>query len=281
MNPRSNESKEEYKIQLCKRVGFYLEQLFHGRTREMARYLGITHSVISKVSRGLQGPGEDFLNRLSGHPLVNTDWLLKGIGEPIPPTTSGTLPVSESILPGAPVNHRKLLTGERYPVSATQEYHSRYWLRHSYDLPSLWIMSGDLLLIETDSNQLSRLDLIHHKLCAVSVPKGDATIPLLASISVVDDKLRAKFPIGEGSLWQALVGSSTQNSSRISVAERRKKLRRRISPRRQKNENAADKNEHPHTGMDLSSTDLTERFISAEDIKGIALLLERTTVFRQ
>lgn len=177
MNPKSTESKEEYRTQLCERVAFYRDNLFHGRTREMARYLDITHSVISKVTRGLQGPGEDFLNRLSGHPLVNTDWLLKGIGEPILPLTSGTLPVSESILPGAPVHHRELLTGERYPISNAQENHSRYWFRHGYDLPKLGIMAGDLLLIETDRNQLLRLDLIHHKLCAVSVPRGDSDLP--------------------------------------------------------------------------------------------------------
>ncbi len=264
MNARREAAKTDRRNQLCERFAFVRDHLFNGRTREMARHLNVTHSVISKVCRGQQGPGDQLLARLSDHPRVNTRWLLEGIGDPLLPVTSGTLPVSNAILPGPPGIHRGMLSGERYPVAADLERDSRYWLRQADDLPNVSMLAGDLLLVETDSDQLARLDLVHRKLCAVTICQDDTPIFVLASVFIERGKMRANFLVRPGS---PLVSTEPP--------KRKKPPRRRIGRLKGNDEgkSAGGKARRPDVRAD------TETIIGIEDIVGLVLLLERRELF--
>jgi len=197
MTQKKTDPKAKRRKEICERFGYYHDHLFHGQTREMARTLGITHSVISKIRRGLQGPGEQVLAALESHKQVNSRWLLEGEGEPILPLTGGTLPIALDILPDRPALHPDLLTGERYPVSAERERDTRYWLR-LYDThplvqaPHLCMLPNDLLLVETDLAHFGRPDVMDNTLCAIELPRSTAPQFTFAAISVQGDKIFAK-----------------------------------------------------------------------------------------
>jgi len=176
---------------LCERFAHYYQHLFHGKTREMARFLGVSHSVVSKVRRGLQGPGEQLLEALGEHPQANVGWLRTGEGEAILPSTVGSLPVVTAILPGPPSTCREMLGGERHPVVPDNERITRYWLRMGICIPSLWVIPNDILLVETAADHLHRLDLIDRRLCAVALESGMAARYQLALIVIERDKLFA------------------------------------------------------------------------------------------
>jgi len=146
----------------------------------MAEDLGVSHGLISKVCNGIQMPGKSLLKALAEHPLVNSDWLYRGGGEPLLPPTAGTLPVSNAILPGLPSTCGSLLTGERLAVSRAWESDSRYWLRlrpksELLEVASLGLSAGDLLLVETSQDYLERTDLLADRICLVSETHENAT----------------------------------------------------------------------------------------------------------
>src|SRR5436190_21351486 len=65
------------------RIAWLLTHLFGGNMRRMAEAVGVTHSVLSKVVGGQQGPGRRLLESIASHPKVNPDWLFSGEGEPL------------------------------------------------------------------------------------------------------------------------------------------------------------------------------------------------------
>jgi hypothetical protein len=138
----------------------------------MAADLGVTQSLISKIVRGTQGAGRDFLARLGMQPGICKEWLENGEGEPFTSTLAGTLPVADRILPGAPNSHANLLSGDRHPVAPALDGDTRYWLRL---LPSepllavtpLQLRAGDHLLMETETTWTRRVDLLPGRICGV------------------------------------------------------------------------------------------------------------------
>ncbi len=160
----------------------------------MARFLGATHSVVSKIRRGLQGPGERLLAALALHPSVNARWLNDGIGDPILRAAFGTRPISEVILPGPPATCQELFGAERYPIAPVFDSESTYFLRVttctkfvSGAVPG--ILPGDLLLIETASEYLARTEHINQKLCAVALPSEAQKTYVLAKVFVDRERL--------------------------------------------------------------------------------------------
>ena len=66
--------------------------------------MGVSQSLISRVTNGLQGAGPDLVGALKRLPGLNPRWLDSGEGAPLLPATRGTLPVARGILPGEPAS---------------------------------------------------------------------------------------------------------------------------------------------------------------------------------
>jgi hypothetical protein len=163
----------------CGRVRFLLEHLWASNQSRMAADLGVTQSLVSKICRGSQGPGREFLAALARQPGVHAEWVLRGEGTPLVPSTHGTLPVACGILPGWPERHPELMTGERSPVAAAYDKPSRYWYRIPADCPALRaaelaLLPGDLLLLDADVTAwLDRLSDFVGRMFGVRVRRGE------------------------------------------------------------------------------------------------------------
>ncbi len=167
------------------RVKFLLDYHWGGNQRQMARDLGVSQGLISKIVRGHQGAGKRFLATLARQPGVNADWVLRGEGQPLTLPPKGTLPVAAGVLPGPPEQHPQLLTGQRHPVAEALDRASRYWLELPPGSPllrdeSLHLLAGDLLLMEADPAWTGRMDLIEGRLGGIHLPRGqqEASYPL-------------------------------------------------------------------------------------------------------
>jgi hypothetical protein len=155
------------------------ELLFDGKQRRASRALGMSQANLSRVINGIYPPTDRLIELLAQQPTVNSRWLYDGLGEPLIPVTSGTLPVTTNILPGPPIAHTNLLSGDRHPIANVLENESRYWLKLLPDNPifhtnMFHVNPGDLLLIETARDQLDRNDIVLGHLCALSLEKRGA-----------------------------------------------------------------------------------------------------------
>ena len=155
-----------------KRVKYVLEIIWSGNQREMARAVGISQSLISKVVTGQQPPGKRFMSALAKYPGINADWVMHGTGHAVEFPQRGSLPVADGVLPGPPLEVPHLLSGSRHPVAAQYDRTSRYWLLLTDLSPvvrdqSHRLASNDLLLLETDTAWTRRTDLVDGRLCGV------------------------------------------------------------------------------------------------------------------
>ena len=163
----------------AERVAWLLEALWGGNRSDMARDIGVTHSVLVKVAAGTQNPGRRLLEAISGHPKVNPVWLVSGEGEALlEPRTGSTegwpVPVSRQLLDGPLDQDRKLLTGDTYPVAGNHYRRTRYWLRIQSKepvtkTPHTDIRPGDLILMETDPIYWQNPAVIHACISAVRI----------------------------------------------------------------------------------------------------------------
>jgi transcriptional regulator with XRE-family HTH domain len=155
-----------------KRVKYVLEVIWGGKQREMARAVGITQSLISKVVSGLQPPGKRVMEALAKYPAINADWALHGTGHAIEFPQRGSLPIAFGVLPVPPLEAPHLLSGSRHPVADQYDRNSRYWLLLTEQSPVVRhqphrLASNDLLLLETDAAWTRRTDLVDGRLCGV------------------------------------------------------------------------------------------------------------------
>jgi hypothetical protein len=161
------------------RVLRLFELLFDGNQGRASRALGMSQPNLSRIINGVRPPTDRLIELLAQQPSVNSRWLYDGLGEPLIPVTSGTLPVTTNILPGPPIAHTNLLSGDRHPIANVLENESRYWLKLLPDNPILHanmyhVNPGDLLLVETARDQLDRNDIVLGHLCALSLEKRGA-----------------------------------------------------------------------------------------------------------
>lgn len=168
--PKVKPDQEEQR----ERLSYYLRVLYRGNQRVMADAAGVTQSFVSKILSGAQQPSAGFLDTLSRQPLVNPAWLLRGEGEPLLPSTAGTLPVSDLILPGTPSAYPDLIGANRHAVATPLESSTRYFFRvpPTSDIvlrSELAIRAGDLLLIETAADVIHRLDVVLNQICALRI----------------------------------------------------------------------------------------------------------------
>jgi plasmid maintenance system antidote protein VapI len=153
------------------RIATLLDIRWGGRQRQMARDLGVTQGLISKIVHGQQGAGARFIAALTRQLGVNAEWVLRGEGPPLSLHQRGSLAVSQVILSGSPLENSHLLSGARHPVAEELDRGTRYWLevQNSWlaQVDALRIRPGDLLMVETASETTMRLDFIEGRLCCV------------------------------------------------------------------------------------------------------------------
>ncbi len=65
------------------RIGYLLQHVWFGNQSEMARDLGCSQSLISKVVAGERSPGHKLMQALTEHPTINKGWLIAGEGPPL------------------------------------------------------------------------------------------------------------------------------------------------------------------------------------------------------
>ena len=165
------------------RVEWLLKVIWDGNRSEMARKVGCSQSVISKVVAGTQGVGGKLLADIAAHPKVNPRWLISGIGEPL--LASGeaaagglVLPIARQPLSGEPDEHRDELSEQTFPVPAAYYRRTRYWLAIERGAPVLndpaeHIDVGDMLLIEAAREWCKHMPNVDRRLCVVSLSKKD------------------------------------------------------------------------------------------------------------
>ena len=104
------------------RVTWLLDHVWNGNRSEMARAIGVTHSVLTKVAAGQQNPGRRLLDAVASHPKISPAWLLTGQGEPLvavspeTPTGGWPVPIFRQLLSGSLEQNRSLSTGEYFPL---------------------------------------------------------------------------------------------------------------------------------------------------------------------
>lgn len=159
------------------RVTWLLKQVWSDNRSAMARDIGVTHSVLTKIASGTQAPGRQVLSKLAEHPKVNPTWLLTGSGEPLlvkndSPEEGWPLPIAAQALPGDMEKFRALLSGESFPVAGAFYRPSRYWLRVSVHeplakVPQAALNIDDLVLLETDPIFWNHGEMVDKRIVAV------------------------------------------------------------------------------------------------------------------
>ena len=162
----------------AERVVWLLESVWGGNRSAMARDVGCSHSVLSKIAAGYQSPGRRLLTDIAAHPKVNPAWLLGGEGEPMlalrpdAPADGWPVPISKHLLPSSPDKDRSLLSGEHFPTAGAFYRSTRYWYDVQKNEPIVRdtaskIDAGDLLLMETDPNWRRSCARVEDKTCVL------------------------------------------------------------------------------------------------------------------
>jgi transcriptional regulator with XRE-family HTH domain len=160
------------------RARLVLDQLYGGNQSRLARDVGVSQSLISKVARGERTPGRKLLEALARLPGVRPEWALRGEGAPFAPTTRGTLPVALGVLPGWPERFPERLTGQRHPIAEALERASRYWMAVPAGSPltavaCLALLPGDLILFDANPDVWeSNLEQLQGRLFGVKLHRG-------------------------------------------------------------------------------------------------------------
>lgn len=178
------------------RVTWLLEHVWGGNRSQMARDIGVSHSVLAKIASGTQSAGRRILGAIAAHPKVNPTWLLTGHGEPLlasstaAPAEGWPLPISRQLLWLRPREQRDFFTGETFPVAGALYRETRYWLRvlpanSLVQHPFLSVRPYDLLLMETDPAFWATAEQIDQRICGVLRP-GELQ-PRLGQFAINDE----------------------------------------------------------------------------------------------
>jgi len=181
MKKKSEPSRQPASAQTAAdRVTWLLNQIWNGNKSEMARAIGVTHSVITKVAAGQQQAGRRLMAAIASHPKVNPAWLMTGQGEPLlassqeSPSDGWPVPIFGQLILGPPDQNRDLSSGESFPLPGSLYRQSRYWLRVApgdsiVKHPTARIRPYDLLLIETDPRWWQSVETFDERICAVQL----------------------------------------------------------------------------------------------------------------
>jgi transcriptional regulator with XRE-family HTH domain len=178
------------------RIAWLLEHLWEGNQSKMASAVGCSQSLLSRVLAGQQAPGRQLLERIAQVPRINSAWLLSGRGAALfPEPDLDGLPISRVLLPGPPADYPEQWLSVRHPVPRAFHAAGRYWLYVGSDFPiapskSAKVDVGDLILMETDFDEISRDSWVDRTLAVVLFWNDDEPIYRLC-------ELTHKEPMGE------------------------------------------------------------------------------------
>jgi len=171
------------------RVAWALAHVWHGSQSRMAADIGVDQSTISVVVRGKRSPGKRFMNQVAAFPMLNANWILNGLGEPLifqeQPGCGGQYfcPVAGYPLPRKPQSCRGMLTAFYRPVAAPDFSEERYWLQVEIgDFHDKGFLRGDWLLMDAGRAWLDYPQLLAGQPCIVLTGRRNAqtcTIRLL------------------------------------------------------------------------------------------------------
>ena len=68
---------------VAERVDWFLQGVWQGSQSKMGRDIGVSQSAVSAIVTGARNPGNRFLAKLAAYPMINANWLLNGMGEPL------------------------------------------------------------------------------------------------------------------------------------------------------------------------------------------------------
>jgi hypothetical protein len=181
-----------------------IKNVFGGSQTVMARSLGCSPSMISRVVAGEKEPGPRLLMALASFPGISRRWALTGQGEPLsslgpePVAGDAMLPIARQLVPGHLEAYREFLTDACLPVLRRDYSRSRYWLVvDNDDHAERGLLPGDAILVESDGSWLSKPLLLRGKWC-VLLPNTDGA-PLLRRIE--DDEYPETVIVDSPSVW--------------------------------------------------------------------------------
>jgi transcriptional regulator with XRE-family HTH domain len=162
------------------RFRIVLKIFFAGSQSAMARKLGCSQPMISRVVAGEKEPGPRLLMALASCPGVSRRWVLTGIGKPLAPlgreATEGdaALRIARQFVLGPLGAHRDQLSDAYLPVLHRDYSPSRYWFILDDDRQAKHgLLRGDAILVETNGSWLVNPLLLRGKWC-VLLPSDDA-----------------------------------------------------------------------------------------------------------
>jgi hypothetical protein len=163
---RQVEETPESSSALTARLNLLCKLIWKGNRSRMAKDLGISQPVMSRVLAGQQAPSTKLLEALARWPRLNVRWLFNGEGEPLSDRGLGDggghfCPVASRLLPGSPQEHPELLTGLSLAVATAYYSPTTYYYRLEPRDPLVGakgsrMAAGDYLLIETAPAWVSR-----------------------------------------------------------------------------------------------------------------------------
>ncbi len=184
-----------------------LHDVFGGSQTLMAKGLGCSQPMISRVAAGEKEPGSRLLMALASFPGISRRWALTGRGEPLsslgpePVAGDAMLPIARKLVPGQLEAYREYLSDACLPVLRRDYSPSRYWfLVNNDDQAERGLLRGDAILVQADGAWLGNPLLLRGKWCVV-LPHTDGE-PRLRQIAddeypeivAVDSPLASIFP---------------------------------------------------------------------------------------
>ena len=164
--------------------------VFAGSQSALARSLGCSPSMISRVVAGEKEPGPRLLMALANLPGISRRWALTGQGEPLsslgpePVAGDAMLPIATRLVPGHLEAYREYLSDACLPVLRRDYSRSRYWfIMTNDDHAERGLLRGDAILVESDGSWLGKPKVLKNKWCAIC-PEPEAA-PVLGHVDIV------------------------------------------------------------------------------------------------
>lgn len=158
----------------AQRIAWLLDHIWAGCQSAMARDIGVSQPVISRVVRGVQEPSSLLLGVLRKVPRINWDWLQHGDGEPLAEDVdiASSLPVFDRLVTADQLAASRLLSVERMPAARMLLSAARYFLRlgPSDDVVkrgAFRLQAGDLLLMHAFAQTPTQAELPPGAFCAI------------------------------------------------------------------------------------------------------------------
>lgn len=186
------------KSDLTERFCSLINLIADGSQRKFAEVIGCSPSVVAKIVRGEQEPGNIILNRIKKNQSINSGWLLTGKGNPVnylPSETKYQVPLAKALLPGPPTEFKGFLTSRSIVVPESIHRDSLYAI-HARDCnysptQSEYILPEDLICIETaDVVWHSNIQILDGALCVIGSTATQMKQLSLVRLRITDHQLR-------------------------------------------------------------------------------------------